>query len=1207
MKTKHILTALALPAMFAACTAEDIVSENNALQQDARAKLSKDFVLNINNGAESRYAVVSDGAGLKFDYEEGDLIGANLIDIYQPEKEDAKYWDITPYVAPSLPFKNNGANQWKSDAELGVGNYLFTYPFNAKDNGRGAAQFELPRVQKYTSADANAIVEENNKAVGAVVLYEGQTEANAALKNLYTYPKFIINFDNGVEVKKVTKVILQKGGNTLENGFVYKGGIHHEAVANMFKGLEAYVKAQVKLGLTKEEAEVNYWAQFQTSDFIIDGKVNHLGYTNNLEPAGLDAYGKPAYTNYLVVEMDEAVKANAVTDNKSVEVRLMMPSIADLSQVNDLKMHVVTDNGTYELPINLSISGTQISSTGLVFKSDNIAKVKAALSRSSANTLRTIDITKANKGSDLGNIVTTAADWNALVEAKKAASTQITVNVLDSEFALTKDLKMPENELGFKIESPIAVEGEVTLSKIEASEVIVKKDAVLNTSGSFSAAKVTVEEEGNLVFAKVLDTNNKLVDYIGVTTVENKGQVTVKAGAKASFTLNNAKGAELNVEAAASRAAGDAEVDLKGTNNGYILNEGIINAENGFVNQIPSEVAGYEWDATANAWDGVPTIENKGTFNAMATIYNYGLFKNAGKLTSDFSNSTKFYNNMKSGQTASKAYKATLEIAAGATTFIDNNTNAVIVLAEAAPANFTIYEAKNKANYQATSSSDVTYLKRGTIKYTATSKETSLENSPVNYLIANGGVDLTKTFTYTAEGASSATVCTLPTLEVNGGTVKIAANTATTSVAKVANLIIKGEATIDGTINSVAKITVSPDATLSVPVAAKLQVGDDTSFEFPAADATEGEVAGKVFVNGALHYASVETASKETTTSWSNIVLGKGVKISCEEETEDTPTAEETKLATTTTKALTAFLEAWFANVPVANFESIADSWSDLVGTDAEPAEILLTYDWDAEVQVVNWANPSIIAFNKAFTDAGYETEEIPSINETLEDEATQVKTILGTIKSNVDLTEAITGGNTWFNVVYVKTASDLADKNIHALNTPANTMYTAWTTLFAGKTHAQLGNAAWLTWNDLKNAKNDKNESLYPENIYTYIPEYSYVEAYETSELYKAVKLWITLSTKYTEITTGKFNAAVVKFDDMVKYFNEVYKNKQDGPLKNDVFFTEDAALVDATYVKTVAGWDYIDAQIGVIANMMGNDFGLTVTVPTIPTTPAN
>ena len=33
MKTKHLLTALALPAVFAACTAEDIVTVSDAVEQ----------------------------------------------------------------------------------------------------------------------------------------------------------------------------------------------------------------------------------------------------------------------------------------------------------------------------------------------------------------------------------------------------------------------------------------------------------------------------------------------------------------------------------------------------------------------------------------------------------------------------------------------------------------------------------------------------------------------------------------------------------------------------------------------------------------------------------------------------------------------------------------------------------------------------------------------------------------------------------------------------------------------------------------------------------------------------------------------------------------------------------------------------------------------------------------------------------------------
>ena len=179
MKTKHILTALALPAMFAACTADDIVSVENGLQQDQRAKLSKDFVLNTSSEVESRYAVEGTTA-LNFVFEEGDMIGANLIDApiakdsypagvsFNPE--DPATWKIVPYIAPALPFENIGDETWKSAGELGIGNYLFTNPYNPEDKDRSAAKYELPIVTKYDSKNPNAHIEAYNKAVAATIL-----------------------------------------------------------------------------------------------------------------------------------------------------------------------------------------------------------------------------------------------------------------------------------------------------------------------------------------------------------------------------------------------------------------------------------------------------------------------------------------------------------------------------------------------------------------------------------------------------------------------------------------------------------------------------------------------------------------------------------------------------------------------------------------------------------------------------------------------------------------------------------------------------------------------------------------------------------------------------------------------------------------------------------------------------------------------------
>lgn len=812
MKTKHILTALALPAMFAACTADDIVSVDNGLQQDARAKLSKDFVLNTNGEVESRYAVEGNTA-LNFVYEEGDMIGANLIDVYDPDyKDEPEKWDITPYVAPSLPFKNIGDNQWKSDAELGVGNYLFTYPFNAKDNGRAAAQFELPRVQKYNGEDLNALIEANNKSVGAVVLYEGQTEANVSLKNLYTYPKFVLNFDNGEKINKITKVVLK-----YTTPVVYKGGFNHAEIVDMFNAetIEEWLEDADNKGKTVAD----YWAEKSTYDFIIDEADDADAVFGDLK-----AYGKPETTNYLIVEMGEAVKLESNTSNKYIEIRLMMPSVEKFEDqaYADIVMYAVTDNGTYKV---------ELEPASCLFKGTTSAEaIEQALWRSKSNTLR-IDPKAWTKGEDLGNIVTTAEDWNNLVsvygDSKKYAAVGGTadfkVSVLCDEFALTKDLKMPK-VAEFIIETPISVEGNVTLQNVNVNNTVtVKKGATLTTSASFVANTVEVKEGANLVFAsKIVD--EELVPYTGVTLVENYGNVTVPAGVIANFDLRNYKKASvLNVEAAASRVAAEAGVaNLTGINQGTINNNGIINVvdypgwSSDFDNKAVDEAYGYEQDEDG-VWNGFPTINNKGEFNSKAVAVNNGLFINEGTLSSNFISGNTITNN------------GTVDVKAKAVTFIDEN-NGTIILAETDPEEFTIFGTA-----------------KGTIKYTAGKTPVNLSTSPVNYLIAAGDVTIAKTFINIGAdkkaGTADDVVTALPTLEmIAGGKI-----TVTKDDAKLTNLIISaGKCTVANEF-TIAKVTIAKNASLTIPEEVKLNISSAT-----ISGANSGE--GILKVDGTLNF-----------------------------------------------------------------------------------------------------------------------------------------------------------------------------------------------------------------------------------------------------------------------------------------------------------------------------------------------------------------
>ena len=82
MKTKHLLTALALPAVFAACTNEEIVQENQVVNSALENRPVVDLSINAykHNGetAESRIVGGDYNGGIRWYWEdENDKIGAD--------------------------------------------------------------------------------------------------------------------------------------------------------------------------------------------------------------------------------------------------------------------------------------------------------------------------------------------------------------------------------------------------------------------------------------------------------------------------------------------------------------------------------------------------------------------------------------------------------------------------------------------------------------------------------------------------------------------------------------------------------------------------------------------------------------------------------------------------------------------------------------------------------------------------------------------------------------------------------------------------------------------------------------------------------------------------------------------------------------------------------------------------------------------------
>lgn len=691
MKTRHILTALALPALFAACTADEFVNEGISTQ-GSRAKLSKDLTLTTLGEADTRYSV-SDNMVISF--EAGDKLGACIIDEYDPDpaKQDPKDWKVIPSLAGNYPFTFDGS-VWKSDIELGIGHYLFVYPYNKSDNNRAAASFELPVVQElYDTEDGpvvlGAAIQKGNKAIAATVMYEGDTEKDIKMYNLYTYPKFVINFDNGEKVTTVSQVVLKDATSNSGDGFMVKGGFDHEALAKM---------AQNDPTLTGE----SYWNvgngcvdwnKVQTSNMVLSSASTNASYT------------KFGYSNYIIAKLpnNTKVKVDDTTNNKYVEVSFMMPSVASLPvSSGNIAMYVYTDNGIY---------ATTLEQNSIDFKSTTSAATKASvLSRSKGLTLRMKKMNSYDKVNEttVGYIVTNKADWNEMVAKYGATTGRVNINIAGSDFAFEEGVEMP-SKATFVVGTAVSVKGNMTIKNVKVTGVLtVEKGAVLTTDPTFEATNII--NKGAIIFTAMPETRAVVanVTYTGVSKITNENKVTVPAEVNAAFAITNGENATLENK-------GEVTIQVNSTNKGVINNDGVLNV-NGLENLA-------QWDASAEAFKYQGTINNaKGAeivSEAAAGLVNNAnaVITNEGSISSLSSNSATIEN-------------AGILYAKGEVNYLTKNTGTIVVY-KAMPDNVVL-----------------TNSNAGIVEYTATKAseafEAGSEKSIVTKVIANGNLAITK-------------------------------------------------------------------------------------------------------------------------------------------------------------------------------------------------------------------------------------------------------------------------------------------------------------------------------------------------------------------------------------------------------------------------------------------------------------------------------
>ena len=1152
MRTKHILTALALPALFAACTADEFetVNPGNGLQE--RAKVSENFTL-LTNGLQTRYAVEG-GAGISFNFEKGDQIGAAIVDNYNTTAEKPEDFDVIYSLAGSYPFEFQGNDEWHSYTQLGIGHYLFAYPYNPADNNRAAMSYELPVIQELGEGaeGLNAAIEKGNKAIAAAVLHEGEESVDISLKNLFTYPKLTINFDNGENVTTVSQIVLKandtnKDGN-IDDPFIVKGGFNHVVVSAMFNPTED----------NKKNLSDTYYGKWNnaTKAYVDWDKVN----TYDFLIADDDAYGEDFIpfdenertSDYIIVKFPEGttVKPAANTNNKYVEARIMMPSIEefdDTSLNGKYTLYVYTNNGVYS-------TAFQPSSFSFSDRTDK-EKIEKALARNASNGLTLKALTATNKQGDAGTIVTTLADWNDLVERFGNTKQDQTVIVVGDDFAFDETAEWPET-CTFTINADVTVKGDVAIENVTVNGTInVEEKATLTVTNTLSDRKAgdngqtEIVNEGTVVIAAEYDfatfDNDKKtkVAYDGVNYIENKGKVEVAEEANAKFALNNFNGAEVTNNGTMEVKDGDkvseAGKDYQG-NHGIINNNGLMRTA-GFTNAM------VELSKDETAIVNIPEINNaKGAriLSVDGKLTNYASLVNEGELTCRNQGGTIVNANDKKqvgkeGEKENTIYPI-LDSKDGATTYITTNeADATVLVYDDDPALLTIGTQSGDVKYEA-----------------AADEKVNTKESQVNVVVANGDL--------TIENGSS-----LKTLVVATGTTLTwgsAEPTTASPAPTMENLVVENGVLMLASPIKDKKVTVTNS--LTVAEGAQMTVPEGMTFELT------GEVyknEGRILVGGTF------TANKVSEDRDNVESYGNASKITW------APTTEEQN-KTAYNNALKAMVEKWMLDASVNSWDKVSDIKTTQGWTSAGWSELA-----EAARKAYNtWKNANIAdvaAFQNSILLADETTHTM--IDKIISDYKTTsynnvLKAFNAVYPDNSWLKQKNNGADE-FVVFEKKTATAKVSEIATARGTA---MYEKFAEIAEKIILAQVN----VSTSTVENTKALENKIVYltlqsginatAVDTYTIIPEYSYVEMYEGAEEYDVMADLKGLKTTLKDVDEldAVLKDSYATLVEVQKAVSKLYELSQ----SDDLFVsTKIKATCIDEYATNVMNWKFTDKQI--------------------------
>ncbi len=547
MKTKNLLTAMVLPALFAACTQDEFESMSQQTPMLNGRQLVENVTLNVEGAAETRLAYGSDG----YTWDEGDQIGACLMDVITSDYRAAntvwhQWFTLTDYIQTNYKFTRDAEGVWSTEAKLCEGNYFFAYPYNANMGLRDAYTFTAGE-QVLEGTDKESLMKaytENNSFVGYGKVEAGDKEGEAvAVTMIPVFGSTGITITNtGTNTYTIERVVL-RGAKVFD-----------EATVNPTACTQT---TQYDVSVAPTNSTHFNVAQY-VQDPAEDSRLGAGGYY----VASWGTYDKEAaLRDVLTYEQAESGKGKVeVTINGngtiqpqgSINVLAMVApqtGIAESDLNNDIDqivLDIYTDKGIIsDIQLNhwYTANDANTSATTNVLTNDNLSsigtgnKVEVTFDDTSLDKPATMDVYNE---ADLANLIHWNADQAKAITAILKADVNITKEMYDelagsaitaatingAAYSVTIEGDVADGALDaftFDEVKKVLVNGTQSMKKSCASPIKVMSDATLNIAGNLALAK-DIENYGTLnVNAKVSDDTKSMY-------IKNYSQMNVAAG-----------------------------------------------------------------------------------------------------------------------------------------------------------------------------------------------------------------------------------------------------------------------------------------------------------------------------------------------------------------------------------------------------------------------------------------------------------------------------------------------------------------------------------------------------------------------------------------------------------------------------------------------------------------------------------------------------